>query len=300
MHATVTVVDGAGGSHEGLAGDLAAKDSLTIFLRRTASEHVDLDGFEVKKGDQVVEGFKHSYIMTRKSVFHTWFLASVSPVALLPLNPDELLSTTRAVRKRLDFDKPVPDELIRECVSLAMQSPSGSNSMTMQFIIVKDEAKRKAIGAVYRECFSQYQAMDGVYIRTIDKGDAELNKQQQRSADSADFLGDHMGDAPVLVIPCNVGGRTEAAGGLGMMASSVMANILPAMWSFMLAARARGMGTAWTTVHLMMEQQVADILGIPFDTVQQVCLSPLAFTKGTDFKAAARPDAETIIHWDKW
>jgi nitroreductase len=109
-----------------------------------------------------------------------------------------------------------------------------------------------------------------------------------------------MGDAPVLVIPCNVGGRTEAAGGLGMMASSVMANILPAMWSFMLAARARGMGTAWTTVHLMMEQQVADILGIPFDTVQQVCLSPLAFTKGTDFKAAIRPDAETIIHWDKW
>jgi len=300
MDPTVTVVDRAGGGYEGLSGYLTTKNALTILLGRTASEHVDLDGFEVKKGDQVVEGVKHPYIMTRRSVFHTWFLASVSPVALLPLNPDELLSTTRAVRKRLDFDKPVPDELIRECVSLAMQSPSGSNSMTMQFIIVKDEAKRKAIGAVYRECFSQYQAMDGVYIRTIDKGDAELNKQQQRSADSADFLGDHMGDAPVLVIPCNVGGRTEAAGGLGMMASSVMANILPAMWSFMLAARARGMGTAWTTVHLMMEQQVADILGIPFDTVQQVCLSPLAFTKGTDFKAAARPDAETIIHWDKW
>jgi nitroreductase len=300
VHPTVTVVNRAGGGDEGLAGDLTAKDTLAIFLGRTATEHVDLNGFKVKKGDQVVKGFKHPYIMTRKSVFHTWFLASVSPVALLPLNPDELLSTTRAVRKRLDFDKPVPDELIRECVSLAMQSPSGSNSMTMQFIIVKDEAKRKAIGAVYRECFSQYQAMDGVYIRTIDKGDTVLNQQQQRSADSADYLGDHMGDAPVLVIPCNVGGRTEAAGGLGMMASSVMANILPAMWSFMLAARARGMGTAWTTVHLMMEQQVADILGIPFDTVQQVCLSPLAFTKGTDFKAAIRPDAETIIHWDKW
>jgi len=300
MHTAVAVINRAGGGNESLTGYLATEDTLAIFLGRTTSEHVDLDGFKVKKGDQVVESFKHPYIMTRKSVFHTWFLASVSPVALLPLNPDELLSTTRAVRKRLDFDKPVPDELIRECVSLAMQSPSGSNSMTMQFIIVKDEAKRKAIGAVYRECFSQYQAMDGVYIRTIDKGDAVLNDQQQRSADSADYLGDHMGDAPVLVIPCNVGGRTEAAGGLGMMASSVMANILPAMWSFMLAARARGMGTAWTTVHLMMEQQVADILGIPFDTVQQVCLSPLAFTKGTDFKAAIRPDAETIIHWDKW
>ena len=122
--------------------------------------------------------------MSRRSVFHTWFLASVSPVALLPLNPDELLSTTRAVRKRLDFDKPVPDELIRECVSLAMQSPSGSNSMTMQFIIVKDEAKRKAIGAVYRECFSQYQAMDGVYIRTIDKGDELLVEAPEREAES--------------------------------------------------------------------------------------------------------------------
>lgn len=300
VHSAIAVVDGAGGGHKSLTGHLSTENALTILLGRTATEHVDLNGFKVKKGNQVVEGIKHPYIMSRRSVFHTWILASVSPVALLPLNPDELLSTTRAVRKRLDFDKPVPDELIRECVSLAMQSPSGSNSMTMQFIIVKDAAKRKAIGAVYRECFSQYQAMDGVYIRTIDKGDAVLNQQQQRSADSADYLGDHMGDAPVLVIPCNLGGRTEAAGGLGMMASSVMANILPAMWSFMLAARARGMGTAWTTVHLMMEQQVADILGIPFDTVQQVCLSPLAFTKGTDFKAAIRPDAETIIHWDKW
>jgi nitroreductase len=87
----------------------------------------------------------------------------------LPLSPDELLSTTRAVRKRLDFDRPVPDDLVRECVGLAMQSPSGSNNMTMQFVVVRDEAKRKAIGDVYRQCYSIYQSMDGVYIRTIDK-----------------------------------------------------------------------------------------------------------------------------------
>jgi nitroreductase len=85
-----------------------------------------------------------------------------------------------------------------------------------------------------------------------------------------------------------------------MMAASMMGNVLPAMWSFMLAARARGLGTAWTTIHLMMEQQVADILGIPFDTVQQACLSPLAYTVGTDFKAAGRPPADSIIHWDAW
>ena len=219
-------------------------------------------------------------------------------MALLPLSPDELLSTTRAVRKRLDFSRPVPDELIRECVSIAMQSPSGSNNMTMQFVIVKDPAKRKAIGDVYKQCYSIYQSMDGVYIRSIDKGEADANAQQQRSADSADYLGEHMGDAPALVIACNMGVRAD--GTPGMMTSSLMGNVLPAMWSFMLAARARGLGTAWTTVHLMMEQQVADILGIPFESVQQVCLSPLAFTKGTDFKAAARPSADSIIHWDQW
>lgn len=219
-------------------------------------------------------------------------------MALLPLDPDQLLSTTRAVRKRLDFERPVPDDLVRECVELAMQSPSGSNNMTMQFVVVRDEAKRKAIGDIYRQCYSIYQSMDGVYIRSIDKGDDSANAQQQRSADSADFLGDHMGDAPVLVIGCTQGARAD--GMPGMMVSSVMGNVLPAMWSFMLAARARGLGTAWTTVHLMMEQQVADVLGIPFDSVQQVCLSPLAFTKGTDFKPAKRPAADSIIHWDTW
>lgn len=219
-------------------------------------------------------------------------------MALLPLDPDQLLSTTRAVRKRLDFERPVPDDLVRECVELAMQSPSGSNSMTMQFVVVRDEAKRKAIGDIYRQCYGIYQSMDGVYIRSIDKGDDSANAQQQRSADSADFLGEHMGDAPVLVIACTEGARAD--GMPGMMVSSVMGNVLPAMWSFMLAARARGLGTAWTTVHLMMEQQMAEVLGIPFDSVQQVCLSPVAFTKGTDFKPAKRPPADSIIHWDTW
>lgn len=224
----------------------------------------------------------------------------VGGMALLPLDPDQLLSTTRAVRKRLDFSKPVSDDLVRECVDLAMQSPSGSNNMSMQFVVVRDPAKRAAIGEIYRQCYSIYQSMDGVYIRSIDKGEATANAQQQRSADSADFLGEHMGEAPVLVIGCNSGIRTDVTGGAGMMVSSLMGNILPAMWSFMLAARARGLGTAWTTVHLMMEREVGELLGIPFDTVQQVCLSPLAHTVGTDFKSAKRPPADSVIHWDAW
>lgn len=220
-------------------------------------------------------------------------------MALLPLNPDELLSTTRAVRKRLDFERSVPDELIRECAAMAQQSPSGSNNPTMAFVIVKDPAKRAAIGEIYRQCFAAYKGMDGIYIGSIDKGSAEANAQQQRSASSADYLGDHMGEAPALVIACSAAGvRTD--GQPGMFAASIMGNVLPALWSFMLAARARGLGTAWTTLHLMQEQAVADLLGIPFDAVQQVALTPLAFTKGTDFKPAARPDPDTVLHWDTW
>ena len=219
-------------------------------------------------------------------------------VTLLPLDPDQLLSTTRAVRKRLDFERPVPDELIRECVAAALQAPSGSNQLTMQFIVVRDTATKQAVGEIYRQCYAMYQSMDGVYIRTIDKGDEAANAQQQRSADSADTLGLRMGEAPALVIPCTVGARLDGAP--AMMSASALANVLPATWSFMLAARARGLGTCWTTVHLMMEQQMAEVVGVPFDTVQQVCLTPLAYTIGTDFKPAARPAPESIIHWDRW
>jgi nitroreductase len=216
---------------------------------------------------------------------------------LLPLGPDELLTTTRAVRRRLDMSRPVPDDLVRECVEIAMQSPSGSNHMSMEFVVVRDPEKRRALGDLYRQSYEVYRSLPGVYIRTIDKGDAVSNAQQQRSADSADFLGEHMGDAPVLVVACTRG-RTD--GMPAMVTSSRMGNVLPAMWSFMLAARARGLGTCWTTVHLFMEQQAAELLGIPFDEVQQVCMSPVAFTKGTDFKAADRPPADSIIHWDGW
>ena len=218
-------------------------------------------------------------------------------MTLLPLTPDELLSTTRAVRKRLDMQRPVPDELIRECVQLAMQSPSGSNNMTMQFVVVRDAAKRAAIGEVYRQCYGIYSSMDGIYIGSIDKGSDDANAQQTRSATSADFLGEHMGEAPALVIACT-NGRTD--GQPAMMSASMYGNVLPAMWSFMLAARARGLGTCWTTIHLMMEQQIAGILGLPFDDVQQVCLSPLAYTVGTEFQPAVRAPADSIIHWDAW
>ncbi len=217
---------------------------------------------------------------------------------MLSLTADDVLMTTRAVRKRLDLTRPVPAELVRECVAAALQAPSGSNNLTMQFVVVTDPAKRQAIGDVYRQCYDIYKGLDGIYVGSIVKPTDDENAQQRRVQTSADYLGEHMGEAPALVIACNAGGRVENVP--AMMAASALGNILPATWSFMLAARARGLGTAWTSVHLMMEQQVADIVGIPFDQVQQVCLSPLAYTVGTDFKPAARPDPDTIIHWDQW
>ena len=218
-------------------------------------------------------------------------------MALLDLNSDQLLSTTRAVRKRLDFTRDVPDELIRECAAAALQAPSGSNHITMSFVIVKDPAKRKAIADVYTKCWAIY-SNSPMFAGAIEKEGESAQAQQERVTDSATYLSQHMAESPVLVIPCTVGVRLE---NLPAMASaSVLGNILPATWSFMLAARARGLGTAWTTIHLMMEKDVADIVGIPFDTVQQVCLTPLAYTQGTDFKPAMRPDPDSILHWDNW
>jgi len=204
-------------------------------------------------------------------------------MSLLDLGPDELLSTTRAVRKRLDLTRAVPDDLIRECVAMALQAPSGGNEVTMRFVVVRDRAAIAAIGDVYAQCWQAY-TQSPTFVAQLTRDTPEWQAQQERVAGSAEYLSQHMGECPVLVIGCS-----KRGGSLG--------NILPAMWSFMLAARARGLGTAWTTIHLMMEQAVADIVDIPFETTQQVCLTPVAYTKGTDFKPAMRPAPDSVIDW---
>jgi len=217
-------------------------------------------------------------------------------MTLLDLSADDVLNTTRAVRKRLDFSRPVEDDVIRECVATAMQAPSGSNLMTMQFVVVKDPEKRQAIGEIYKQCWAIYRETP-MFAGAIEKEGESEQAQQERVVDSATYLSEHMAEAPALVLGCTAG---RVDGAPAMMSASVMGNILPGMWSFMLAARARGLGTAWTTISLMMEKEVADIVGIPFDEIQQACLTPLAYTVGTDFKRALRPDPDTIIHWDTW
>lgn len=215
-------------------------------------------------------------------------------MSLLELGPDELLSTTRAVRKRLDFTRAVPDDLVRDCVAMALQSPSGGNQIAMRFVVVRNPAMIAAVAGVYAQCWDIYTTLPG-FAGRITRDAAELQAQQDRVVDSATYLSQHMAECPVLVLGCTTSRRLD--GVPAAQAASALGNILPAMWSFMLAARARGLGTAWTTIHLMMEQAVADIVNIPFDTMQQACLTPLAFTKGTTFKPAVRPHPDTVIDW---
>jgi len=216
---------------------------------------------------------------------------------LLPLTADELLTTTRGVRKRLDFSRPVSRDVLRECVATALQAPSGSNRWALQFVIVTDPEMRRAFGEVYRDCYEVYRGLDGVYIGSIDKGDPGLNEQQQRTTSSADHLGEHIGEAPALVAAC---APARADEGPAIRKTTLLGSVLPGMWSFMLAARLRGLGTSWTTVGLFDEERTGEALRIPVDEVTIGAISPVAHTLGTDFKPALRPDPDDVIHWDGW
>ena len=219
----------------------------------------------------------------------------------LDLTNDELLSTTRAVRKRLDFDRPVAMETLKECLEIATQAPTGSNAQGWQFVFVTDPDKRARIGELYSKAFDWYREIPmAIHHLHKESADESLKSSQTRSTSSAEYLAEHLGEAPVLLIPC-IAGRMDAAGPQGGLLSAPMyGSIIPAAWSFMLAARARGLGSAWTTLHLMHEQEIAEMLGIPFDEYSQVALIPIAYTKGTDFKPAYRPPLETVMHVNEW
>jgi nitroreductase len=218
----------------------------------------------------------------------------------LGLSVDEVLSTTRAVRKRLDFTRPVPDDVIRECVRLAVQAPAGSNIPRTRFVVVRDAETRRALAAIYHDVYSDLYRKSASYVRRVGApaGGSAVDDRQQRVGDSVDYLAEHLAEAPVIVVACLAGMRVD--GPLANMATTFLGQTGPAMWSFMLAARARGIGTCWTTMHMPREREAAELLGIPYDTVQQVCLSPLAYTIGTNFKPAQRDEPETYIHWDRW
>ena len=204
---------------------------------------------------------------------------------------DELLATTRAVRKRLDLTRPVPREVINECLELAVQAPTASNSQTWRWIVVDDPDKKTALAKLYRTGAENYFAGAGK------KAEESADPQTQRVMTSALYLMEHLHEVPALLIPCVQGKLPEPTP--NVMASSLYGSIYPAIWSFQLAARARGLGTALTTIHLIHEKQAAELLGIP-DDITQVALLPVAYTLGTDFKRAKRPPVAEITHWNTW
>lgn len=209
---------------------------------------------------------------------------------------DKLLTTTRTVRKRLDLTRPVDLDVIRECLSLAIQAPTGSNRQGWRFLVITDAAKRAAIGEYYRESFEIYLGPQRARLDDANGVSDPAQRQSIRVTQSALYLAEHMHEVPVHIIACIQGRPTnprplDQAGHYG--------SILPAAWSLMLALRSRGLGSAWTTLHLRYEAEVAALLGIP-DDVTQAALLPVAYYTGDDFRPAKRRPAREITYWDRW
>lgn len=212
----------------------------------------------------------------------------------LNLSVDDVLTTTRSVRKRLDFEKPVPREVLLECLELAIQAPTGGNQQVWQWVFVEDADKKNALADIYRTNFAGYAQQEQPQYADSDT----RAEQRGRVVSSAMYLAEHMQEAPVLMVPCLEGTVEFATHG----GAAFWGSLLPAAWSFMLALRSRGLGSAWTTLHLINdgEKRAAELLGIPYEQYRQGGLFPVAYTKGTDFRPAKRLPVEQIVHFDAW
>lgn len=213
----------------------------------------------------------------------------------LDLTPDELLSTTRAVRRRLDFSRPVPRGLIEECVDLATQAPTGRNRQRWHFLAVTEAAQRREVADIFRRALTigESAPLTANDLRRMhfDSGSTA------RVFDGLRYLADNIHRVPAFVIPA-VEGRTDRSS--VEIQSGTWGSILPAVWSFMLAARARGLGTVWTTAQAPLERELSAVLGVPYDDIMLAAFLPLAFTIGTDFKPAVRVPREQVLHWQHW
>jgi nitroreductase len=212
----------------------------------------------------------------------------------LNLSVDEVLTTTRSVRKRLDFEKPVPREVLLGCLELAIQAPTGSNQQGWQWVFVEDADKKKVLADIYLKNYTWYASQPKPEFAADDS----RTRQRDRVVSSAEYLAEHMHEAPVLMIPCLAGDIDIAVQG----GASFWGSLLPAAWSYMLALRSRGLGSAWTTLHLINdgERKAAELLGIPYEKYRQGGLFPVAYTKGTEFRPAKRLPVEQVVHFDSW
>ncbi len=218
------------------------------------------------------------------------------PVVSL-LSVDDALTTTRAVRRRLDLTRPVEPALLTECLDLARQAPSGGNDQGWHFVVVRDAPRRSALAEIFRRGAIEYAQRPRTRRATPRPWTDADRAVRRRVMAAAGYLFEHLHEVPVLVVPC-VEGRVDDAPLVDQ--ATTFGSILPAVWSFMLAARARGLGTSWTTVHLVFEEEAAALLGIPFAEVTQVALVPVAHTIGSEFRPARRHSVDDVVHWDRW
>jgi nitroreductase len=214
-----------------------------------------------------------------------------------PLSPDEVLRTTRAIRKRLDLTRPVPREVIRECLDIALQAPTGSNRQNWHFVVVTDAQQKAAMGDLYARAVDAARKEVAALTRIDAVDAAAYDAQTERVMSSASYLFGHIGEVPGMLIPC-ISGRLQVSSPSAL--ASQIGSVLPAAWSFMLAARARGIGSVWTTVHLALEEEAAGILGIPYAEVTQLALIPFGYVVGDPFKPAKREPLDLVVHWDHW
>lgn len=206
---------------------------------------------------------------------------------------DRLLTTTRAVRRRLDLGRPVEREVILECLRIGIQAPTGGNAQGWRWVVVDDPERRAGMAELYRRAFDAYRGDRRQQL--AEQG--RFGTAVQRVMASAVHLAEHLHEVPVHIVPCTT--TRLAAGAPVMRAASLYGSILPATWNFMLALRSRGLGSTWTTLHLDHEREAAELLGIP-DTATQVALIPVAYHRGDVFGPAARRPVHDVVSWNGW
>ena len=216
---------------------------------------------------------------------------------------DHILTTTRSVKRRLDFTRPVETEVIERCIEIALQSPTGANYQGWHFMVVRDQQKRAALADIYRRGREALAHAPGSITPRFRQDDPRT-AQWQGMVDASDYLHEHLHEVPVHIIACVEGEMEEVSTLYGptfesFYNGSLYGSILPAAWSIMLALRSRGVGSAWTTAHIVYEKEASKLLGIP-DNVLHAALLPVAYFKGTDFKPAKRLPVREVTHWDNW
>jgi nitroreductase len=217
-------------------------------------------------------------------------------MAVMPIDretADALLTTTRSVRRRLDLRRPVERGVLEDCLTVALQAPNGSGIEPWRWLVVTDACLRAQIGDIYHDASEWYQ-------RWLRRNSPEVDIDADTQLSSAKVLWDHLGDVPVLVFPCYQREKWHVDNpNREFVAASLYGSIFPAVWSFQLAARARGLGTCFVTTHLQHADLVRSLLHIP-DELGQAGLIAVAYHTGKNFKAARRRPLNEVVRWEQW